>query len=51
MKLWRSFYIKHTHAVYTVPSFYNSPTTRNEINKYNHIKIKLIINVRTYVYV
>ena len=50
MKLWRSFYIKHTQLVYflhiyTVPSFYDSLTTQNENNKYIITLMKKIINI------
>ena len=53
MKLWGSFYIKHTQLVYflhiyTVPSFYDSLTTRNENNKYNHINEKDNKYIRKY---
>ena len=53
MKLWRSFYIKHTQLVYflhiyTVTSFYDSLTARNENNKYNHINEKDNKYIRKY---
>ena len=46
--LYKTHSIVYFLHIYTVPSFYDSLTTRNENNKYNHINEKDNKYIRKY---